>query len=731
MNKDVDHYQPLLISYDEAAAIGEYLSEAAAKAAPAPLLQRAVAQKTAALEAYMQAPIEVPGHGEAGGYEHNRHKQNYIHLHLAGQLFLISGSDSYRNYALDMLTRYAGIYTQLGPATGRDTNPPGRLFHQTLNESMWLLYAADAYSCLYRSLAGDQRALIENRLLRPMAELFTRTYRHDFDIVHNHGIWFVAAVGLCGYAINDSSMVDKAIYGLKGDGTSGGFLAQLSRLFSPDGYYMEGPYYHRFAIRPLLLFAEAIARRQPELGIYDYRDQIVRRSCFALMATAFPDGTLPALNDASRSMSIGDEGVLIANAICYGRYRQDSTLVDMARRQNSVWISAAGMALSKAASTDRGDGSNWGSLLLRDGPEGDRGGLGILRQIDRQQDMHMALLWFGQHGSDHTLHSALDHGHFDGLHLSWFNRGQEVLHDYGFGRWVNIEAKFGGRYVAENTSYCKQTIAHNTVVVDGKSQHQGETARAEQNWGARHFFITEHPDGQGVSALARGYYSGVDMQRTVLLLSLHESASPVLVDLFRLSSRDRHQYDYPVHYRGQFIAADFAYHSCEQLSPLGRSNGYQHLWELARGRIDATRGSASVSWLMGHSYYSLTTALPGGGEIIMARTGANDPDFNLRSEPLLLVRTEGKDQLFASSYETHGHFDEATEASTDARGQISRIEIVGHDQSASVVRIHTRSGKSYTLMVSNQPESANGADNSALFCGNTYIWQGMFSVEKS
>ncbi|MCW1888963.1 hypothetical protein OK016_01010 [Vibrio chagasii] len=38
----------------------------------------------------------------------------------------------------------------------------------------------------------------------------------------------------------------------------------------------------------------------------------------------------------------------------------------------------------------------------------------------------MALIWFGQHGSDHQYHSALDHGHYDGLHLSVFNRGHEV-----------------------------------------------------------------------------------------------------------------------------------------------------------------------------------------------------------------------------------------------------------------------------------------------------------------
>ncbi|TQV67286.1 alginate lyase family protein [Exilibacterium tricleocarpae] len=731
MNYDPDSYQPLLMSHDEAATVKAYLSDQRENEQQHSLLVRSITARTKALTEYMANPIEVPGHGEAGGYEHHRHKQNYIFLHSAGLLFLITGKPQYRDYAAEMLTQYAKVYPSLTLNTSRDSNPPGRLFHQTLNESMWLLYAADAYSCIQQTLTEEQKQLIENSLLREMASLFTETYQHDFDIVHNHGLWFVAAVGLCGYAVNDQSIVDKAIYGLKGDSTSGGFLAQLSQLFSADGYYMEGPYYHRFAIRPLLLFAEAIARRQPQLNIYNYNEQIIRRTSFALMATAFPNGTLPALNDASRSMNIRDEGVLIATSICYSRYSQDPKLIEMANQQNAVWISAAGLELAKAASAQPSHATTWDSVLLRDGPAGDRGGIGILRQSDRHRDTHMALLWFGQHGSDHTLHSALDHGHFDGLHLSWFNRGQEVLYDYGFGRWVNIEPKFGGRYIRENSSYCKQTIAHNTVVVDEKSQHDGSTAAAERNWGTPHFFITDNAAGQGMSAYAGGYYDGVDMQRTVLLLSLQECECPVLLDLFRLTSADEHRYDYPIHYHGQIIQTDFSYQTHKHLAPLGQANGYQHLWEVARSDTAATPGSASLSWLMGQSYYSVTIAVPRGGEIIMTRTGANDPDFNLRSEPAVIVRTKGANQLFATAYETHGYFDEATESSTDARGSISRVEVIGHDQTASVVRLHTTASNCYTVMISNQPQPDTSAQHTVTFSGKTYTWQNMFSVEKT
>ena len=38
-----------------------------------------------------------------------------------------------------------------------------------------------------------------------------------------------------------------------------GFLRQLDLLFSPDGYYAEGPYYQRYALQPFVVFAAAIA----------------------------------------------------------------------------------------------------------------------------------------------------------------------------------------------------------------------------------------------------------------------------------------------------------------------------------------------------------------------------------------------------------------------------------------------------------------------------------------
>ncbi|MDP2590270.1 heparinase II/III family protein [Vibrio splendidus] len=713
-------YQPLLLNFDEAAELRKELGKDS-------LLGNALTRDIKQTDAYMaEVGIEVPGHGEGGGYEHNSHKQNYIHMDLAGRLFLITEEAKYRDYIVDMLTAYATVYPTLESNVSRDSNPPGKLFHQTLNENMWMLYASCAYSCIYHTISEEQKRLIEDDLLKQMIEMFVVTYAHDFDIVHNHGLWAVAAVGICGYAINDQESVDKALYGLKLDKVSGGFLAQLDQLFSPDGYYMEGPYYHRFSLRPIYLFAEAIERRQPEVGIYEFNDSVIKTTSYSVFKTAFPDGTLPALNDSSKTISINDEGVIMATSVCYHRYEQTETLLGMANHQQNVWVHASGKTLSDAVdSADDIKAFNWGSLFVTDGPEGEKGGVSILRHRDEQDDDTMALIWFGQHGSDHQYHSALDHGHYDGLHLSVFNRGHEVLHDYGFGRWVNVEPKFGGRYIPENKSYCKQTVAHNTVTVDQKTQNNFNTALAESKFGQKHFFVADDQSLQGMSGTISEYYTGVDMQRSVILADLPEFEKPLVIDVYRIEADAEHQYDLPVHHSGQIIRTDFDYNMEKTLKPLGEDNGYQHLWNVASGKVN--EDGSLVSWLHDSSYYSLVTSANAGSEVTFARTGANDPDFNLKSEPAFILRQSGQNHVFASVLETHGYFNESIEASVGARGLVKSVSVVGHNSVGTVVRIQTTSGNTYHYGISNQAEDTQQATHTVEFAGETYSWQGSFA----
>ena len=101
-----------------------------------------------------------------------------------------------------------------------------------------------------------------------MSKFFSEESEHEFNLIHNHGTWMVAAVGMTGFVLNNEELIQKSLYGSEKNG-EGGFLAQLNLLFSPDGYYTEGGYYVRYALWPFFIFAESIQNNMPELNIYE------------------------------------------------------------------------------------------------------------------------------------------------------------------------------------------------------------------------------------------------------------------------------------------------------------------------------------------------------------------------------------------------------------------------------------------------------------------------------
>ncbi|EPP2128976.1 heparinase II/III domain-containing protein [Vibrio alginolyticus] len=689
------------------------------------LMGKSIEANRKELEAFMRLPLDVPGHGEAGGYEHNRHKQNYTYMNLAGRLFLITQEEKYAQFVKDLLAIYAEKYLTFDFHVQKNTNPTGRLFHQILNEHCWLMFTSLAYSCVASVMTEEERTAVVERIFEPMLDMFTVKYAHDFDRIHNHGIWAVAAVGICGLAIGKPEYLEMSVYGQDRDDT-GGFLAQISQLFAPSGYYMEGPYYHRYAIRPTCVFAEVVHRHMPEVDIYNYKDKVIGNTVQAMLATAYPNGEFPALNDASRTMSITDMGVQVAVSVYSKHYGLDDNILGMAKIQNAVWMHPCGLELSQAydkAVADREIGMPfWPSVELNEGPTGNNGAQGFIRMQDKTGDVSQLVMNYGQHG--------MGHGNFDTLGITFFNRGQEVLREYGFCRWVNVEPKFGGRYLDENKSYARQTIAHNAVTIDEQCQNGFDVDRADSVHGLPHFFKVEGTEINGMSAFANDHYPNTDMQRSVFMLNLDELEAPLLLDLYRIEGEGGHQYDYSHQYDGQIVRTNFDYQTFGELSTLGDDFGYQHLWKVASGKVQDT---ALVSWLQNNTYYtwlgtSSSTKQNGDNEVIFTRTGANDPSFNLRSEPAFILRSKGESTLFASVLETHGYFNEEFEQSVNARGQVKDIRVVGYNAVGSIVEITTEKSL-VTVMISNVLGADDQTPHQVELNGKTYSWNGFYSLE--
>src|SRR6185369_11289676 len=99
------------------------------------------------------------------------------------------------------------------------------------------------------------------------------------------------------------------------------------------------------------------------------------------------------------------------------------------------------------------------------------------------------------------------------------------------------------RYLRENASFAKQTIAHNTVTVDERSNYGGSYEKAENEHAERQFFDAKDPNFQIMSAADRTAYPGVLMQRTIAMIRDAKLLYPVVVDVFRLTSSQPHRFD--------------------------------------------------------------------------------------------------------------------------------------------------------------------------------------------
>jgi len=659
------------------------------------------------VRAMMEAGIDVPvPKDKGGGYTHEQHKRNYQAIQAAGALYRLSGDQAYADFVRDMLLRYAELYPTLGPHPQGRGQIPGRLFWQTLNDSVWLVTAVQGYDAVRDAIDPASRETIDNQVFRRMAG-FLAGAPENFDKIHNHATWAVAATGMTGYMLRDPVLVEQALKGSARDGKAG-FLKQIDQLFSPDGYYEEGPYYQRYALAPFVLFANAIERNEPQRGIFDYRDGVLLKAVDALVQSSYGGYFFP-INDAILDKGLDTEELVAGIGIAYAR-RQDPRLLSIAQLQGRVTLTPEGLQVAQALAADKARPYDFRSTLLRDGSAGDQGALAILRMGGAEGQALVA---------KNTM-QGMGHGHFDRLNWLFYDNGQRVVTDYGAARFLNIEAKAGGIYLPENTSWAKQTVAHNTLVVDGASQFGGDWKKAERFAPEQLLFAG---DAQTWISGARidTAYDGVAMHRTQALLSHPALGQPVALDLLRVEGGKAATYDLPLHFNGHIMTVGFeARRNVAQRPLLGKANGYQHLWVDATS--EASAAQRTLSWLLDGRFYTYRFASTAPSQALLVESGANDPDFNLRREPALIQRVEGQaSTTFYGVLEPHGQYDGAAET---VRGANSRIDGIEHFRGgdASVLLLRLAGGATVAVGIADDPRGTG--THSVSGDGATWRWSG-------
>lgn len=652
-----------------------------------------------------------------GGYTHEQHKRNYKAIYLGGQLFRVTGDPRYADYVREMMLAYAALYPTLGDHPAKANQNVGRLFWQVLNDAMWLVHVAQGYGDIRDTLSEADRQRIDNSVMRPAVKFLSVDSQRTFDRIHNHATWATAGVGMTGYLLGDQDMVDRALKGSDKSGTAG-FLRQTELLFSPDGYYTEGPYYQRFALLPFMVFADAIERNEPERRIFEHRDGILLKALRTTIQQSYRGYFFP-FNDAIRDKSLRTAELYDGVAIAYAQTR-DPSLLSVARFQDRTVLTANGLAVARDLEQGRAQGFAFQSMLLRDGPEGRQGAVAVLRQGETNSQGEPATVLIAKNSSQ-----GMGHGHFDKLAWQLYDNGNEIVRDYGAARFLNIEAKEGGRYLPENTSWAKSSIAHNSLVIDQRSHFDGKVEVADKNWPTQLYFSDEAglqiSSGQIDSA-----YHGVAIRRTLIMPAIPGLEAPVVLDLVNAASEAAHQYDLPLHYSGHVMEFDFAARSYTAERPvLGDANGYQHIWVDAVA--DQQDGKGALTWILDGRFYTYRFAGNGPLEVILGESGANDPDFNLRREPMIILRAarEADGATFASLLEAHGRYDGAAEQTVASRSLVADLS---HDQIGpmDIVRLTLKSGQRFAIAVSHNPDPEQA--HSVTLDGDTIAWTGFAAV---
>ncbi|WP_445738187.1 alginate lyase family protein [Mariniflexile sp.] len=700
-----------------------------------PLFDETLAKVKAEVDAEILNGIEVPIPKDfSGGYTHERHKKNFLILQKAGVLYQILDDEKYAKYVKDMLLEYAKIYPTLPLHPQIRSYARGKLFWQSLNDSNWLVYVSQAYDCVYNYLSEKERKYLEKDLFRPFAKFISVDNPKFFNRVHNHATWGNAAVGMIALVMDDDKLLETALHGLKKDnidpnekdndgafikkkGQKVGFLANLEEPFSPDGYYTEGPYYQRYAMYPFLVFAEALQNVKPALKIFEYKDGVLLKSINTLLNLTDAEGNFFPLNDGQKGMSYYSRELVSAVDIGYYFGGNNTDLLSIAKDQGEVLLDDTGLSVAIGVRDGLATPFIKKSINLSDGKNGDEGGVAILR-ADGSKDLLTLVLKYSAQG--------LSHGHYDKLSFSYYEGAKEVIQDYGMARYVNIQQKGGGNYLKENTTWAKQTIAHNTIIQNETSHFGGDFETGSLNHSEKYLFDVFNVNLQVISATETNAYPGTKLHRTLALINEDNFENPYLLDVIKINSETENQYDLPYYYLGQIMSANFKYSVPEVLKPLGTKNGYQHLWNEGEGKSES--GNAKISWFNKERFYTLTSAVSNEDELIFTRIGANDPDFNLRNDPGFIIRKKNsKDTYFVSLLESHGHYDPVSEIATNAFSNIKNLKIAYSDDAYFAISIETINNENSLFLFSLKDNSKNSKHQIKIE-NKTYEWIGAYQL---
>jgi hypothetical protein len=507
------------------------------------------------------------------------HHQANARCYNLGLAWALSGDDRFAAPVRDVLLKYAKLYKTYERhdrwgRTGLMAIVGGRRYCQHLSEGFGIMKIAEAYDLVYNSkcLSDADRKTIEDEFILATAREIRRFNFHNPG-KNNHQTWFNATYAVVGLVCGDETLLNEAVYGAKG------FHAQLKGSITKDGIWYEGTIaYHFYALQAM----EEIVKAASRVGWDLTKGTRLKEMFTGPMQMAYPNGQFPAVND-------GDWATLQSYQ---GHFR---------------WAKERfGDPLFAPLAEGKADVSGLKSAAL----EG--AGIVALRKGTGPKAV-CAMLDYGEHGGHH--------GHPDKLNLMLYALGRELAPDPGRLSYS----------VPEHLTWCRQTVAHNLVVVNGKSQEPLE---------GKLLFFEDQEGHAACLATGGNSYPGVEQRRFLLL------TEGFLVDAFALAADRECQMDWILHAMGEL---SLSVPPKPTAAVLVAENGYQHLSDLKQADPAAT---FHADWKQPDGRIYRVQCL--GDDSSGLFTG-NGIGYNLTQKvPFLLRRRTAKEACFLTVHDLSG-----------------------------------------------------------------------------
>jgi hypothetical protein len=348
-----------------------------------------------------------------------------------GLLYQVTGDPHYAARARAILLAYADRYLTY-PVHDNEGRPGGRGGHvasQSLTEATWLIDIVQGADLVWDTLSEADRAAITDKMLRPALNEIIIPQKYGIHNIQNREN---SAIGLVGFLLNDPALISLAI-----DNPQYGFRAQMAHGVLPGGFWLEGSTgYHFFAMDGMWPLMEAARNCGTDL----YGPQF--KSLFdGPVSLTMPNLSLPNFNDSGISPLESHAEIY---ELAFARYHDPAYAALLTSRSSRMAL------LFGSTTLPRGNVRTPSASRNLTGP-----GYAILQRGADTNATWLALK-YGPHGGGH--------GHPDKNSFILYARGDVVAPDVGTHAYGS-PLHYG---------WDKTTLAHNTLVVDGKSQEPAQ-----------------------------------------------------------------------------------------------------------------------------------------------------------------------------------------------------------------------------------------------------------------